>query len=86
MAKLILTNIVLFVVLIAASTYVIFANGYAANDRYNKEIFIIYVTTAFIQISINYLIFRKHITSNPKLLLVVFVVVAGMYSLYPLLF
>lgn len=77
-------NIALFVLMMTGALYVIFNMGYAAHDGYNKEILIIYVITALLQIVINYFMYKKQITINPKLFFIVILIVVCIYSLFPL--
>ena len=80
--KIVLKNILLFVLLMALATYVIFAMGYASKDGYDNEILIIYVITAILQTGINYLIYKKHVTSNPKFFLKVVITIICIYLSY----
>jgi hypothetical protein len=81
--KIVFKNIALFVILMTFATYVIFAQGYASNDGYDKEILIIYVIAAMLQTGINFLIYKKYIKSNPKIFLIVIVTIICIYLLYP---
>ena len=83
--RLSLNNIALFVILMVITTYVIFNMGYASHDGFSKKILIIYLITALVQIVINYFMYRKQITLNPKMFFVCALIVACLYLLYPLI-
>ena len=84
--NIILRNIALFIPLVVIATYIMFSFGYASKGGYDKEMLAIYSTTALLQIGLNYLIFKKQITSNRKILLNIFVTVIIIYILYPVIF
>jgi hypothetical protein len=79
-------NIVLFVVLIAIATWLAFGMGYASKDGYKKELLVIYSITAVLQIGVNYLVYKKQIVSDRKVLLKIIAIVTVMYILYLLVF
>jgi drug/metabolite transporter superfamily protein YnfA len=83
--KIVIKNVALFILLVTLVTYVAFASGYASNGDYNKEILIIYSIAAICQIGINYLIYKKHIVSNWKVLLIIVITVIAMYVLFPVI-
>jgi len=81
--KIILVNIGLFVFLILATTFLAFGMGYASKNVYNKQLIILYSFTALIQVAINYLIYKKQITNDWKILGVIIFITAALYTLYP---
>jgi len=80
-----LTNIGLFILLVAISTLIAFESGYASNNNYNLQLIILYTITALTQIGINYMIYRKQIIQNRKILAIVILIVLLLYALYPLI-
>jgi hypothetical protein len=83
--KIVLINIGLFIFLIIAATLIGFLLGYASKNSYNKQLLILYTLTALVQVGLNYLIYKKQVSSDWKVLAAIVLIVAVFYLLYPLL-
>jgi hypothetical protein len=81
--KILLINIGLFVCLIVATTFLAFGMGYASKNAYNKQLIILYSFAALIQVAINYLIYKKQIAYDWRLLAVIIFITIVLYTLYP---
>lgn len=86
MGNLIFKNILLFILFVTIATWLAFGMGYASKNAYNKELLVIYSITAILQIGTNYLIYKKQIISDRKVLLKIIAIVIVIYILYPLIF
>ena len=84
MGNLIFKNILLFIPLVAISTW--FALGYASKSGSGTALVLIYSITAIVQIGVNCLIYKKQIVSDRKVLLKIIAIIVVMYVLYPLVF
>lgn len=80
-----LVNIGLFILLFLTAIFVAFGMGYSSKSTYNKQLLILYSLTALVQVVINYLIYKKQITTDFRIFIVIIVLVIVLYTLYPFL-
>lgn len=80
-----LVNIGLFILLILIATFIAFGMGYGSKNAYNKQLLILYSFTALVQIGINYLIYKKQIALDWRVLAIIILIVVIIYALYPLI-
>jgi len=84
MGSLIFKNILLFISLVAISTWI--ALGYASKSGSGTVLVLVYSITAIVQLGLNCLIYKKQIVSDSKVLLKIIAIIVVMYILYPLVF
>ena len=83
--KIVLVNVGLFILLLMGAALVAVALGYASKNAYSKQLLVLYVITALIQIGVNCLIYKEQISSSWKILVTIILVVVSLYVLYPLI-
>ena len=79
-----LINIALFIPLILGATFIAFGMGYGSKDAYNKQLLVLYLITALVQVAVNYLIYKRQIASDWRVLAIIISIVFSIYILYPL--
>ena len=79
-----LVNIGLFILLVLIATLIAFGMGYGSKNAYNKQLFTLYSFTALAQIGINYLIYKKQIALDWRIMMIIILEVIFIYLLYPL--
>jgi hypothetical protein len=79
MKRIILLNIVFFVLLMLIFIGVGFAMGYASGARYGTDAAILYVLTVTIHLFLNYLIMHRQPDFSPKRLLIASLLILLVY-------
>lgn len=82
--KIFFLNIALFIAFLIAEVLVTFSLGYAESGRYNVQQGIIYISAGLIQTGVNFLIWRKAIKNDWRVLRVITLIVALLYVLCPI--
>jgi hypothetical protein len=83
--KIWIVNIGLFILLIVFTTFTAFSLGYGSKDAYNNQLLILYSLAALVQIGINYIIYKKQIALDWRILIIIIVIIIMLYIIYPVM-